>query len=506
MTTRSTRLRRVFAALLLTPVAMVMAPQISQASPQPAGGTPGPAGAHLTYNGGPVISNVAVHSVYWGSGTYQQGAGPNDSKIVNFFKGVTNSAYMDWLLEYDTPTQHIGRGSYHGQTTITPSLANDGVTIDSSNIENELVAQLDAGALPAPQTDAGGNVNTLYALFFPQGKTLTDGASVGGVGFCGYHGAVSYKSMIVPYAVLPDFDDPGYANGCGSDADAFNNFTSTVAHELIEAVTDPGVSLATGDGPPLGWYDNGKGIGGESNGGEIADLCDTQGPLTGGDGATYIVQAEFNNATNLCTIVPPDGYAAACINASTNGFADAGLAADCLKEYGISLGKADGTFGEEDPLIRSQVSSLLARLLQVAGVTLSQTHTFPDVNPDTVPNAQVRTEIEQLAGSGIIAGFPDGTFGPTTNLTVAQAATLVIRTLQLIHSSHANAPALTDQGSTSANYVSAIVQGILDTVAADNGGTAYPRQPSDTTKRGSLADMLAQSLQRLVTADVIAQH
>ena len=63
MTTRSTRLRRVFAALLLTPVAMVMAPQISQASPQPAGGTPGPAGAHLTYNGGPVISNVAVHSV-----------------------------------------------------------------------------------------------------------------------------------------------------------------------------------------------------------------------------------------------------------------------------------------------------------------------------------------------------------------------------------------------------------------------------------------------------------
>lgn len=493
------------AALLVVPVALVAAPQVSQATPEPAGGTPGPQGAHLTYNGGPVISNVAVHSVYWGSGTYEQGAGPNDPKIVNFFKGVTNSAYMDWLLEYDTPSQHIGRGSYTGQTTITPSVLNDTVTIDSSNIENELVAQLTAGSLPAPQTDAGGNVNSLYAVFIPQGKTLTESGGVGGVAFCAYHGAVMFNSKIVPYAVLPDFDDPGYGDGCGSDADLFNNFTSTVAHELIESVTDPGVSLANGDGPPLGWYDNGKGVGGESSGGEIADLCDSQGPLTGGDGATYIVQAEFNNATKLCTIVPPDGYAAACANASTNGFADAGLAADCLKFYGVSLGKADGTFGEDDPLIRSQVSSLLARMLQLAGVTLSQTHAFPDVNADTVPNAQVRTEIEQLAGSGIIAGFPDGTFGPATNLTVAQAATLVIRTLQVIRSTHPNAPNLTDQGSTSANYVSAIVQGILDTVAADKSGAAYPRQASDTTKRGSLADMLAQSIQLLVTAGVIAQ-
>src|SRR4051794_21171583 len=194
----------------------------------------------------------------------------------------------------------------------------------------------------------------------------------------------------------------------------------------------------------------------------------------------------------------PFGYTAACHGASTapGAFADAGLAADCLKVYGVSLGKADGTFGENDPLLRSQVSSLLARFLQLTGVTLSAARSFPDVNPNTVPNDQVRTEIEQLAGSGIIAGFPDGTFGPATHLSVAQAATLVVRTMAVIRMHAPAAPPIQDQGNTSSNYLYAVFKGILDRNAADNAGTRYANQPGDTTARGLLADMLAQSLQQ----------
>jgi len=38
--------------------------------------------------------------------------------------------------------------------------------------------------------------------------------------------------------------------------------------------------------------------------------------------------------------------------------------------------------GENDGLVRSQVSSLLARIIDASGETLSQTRAFPDVNAD----------------------------------------------------------------------------------------------------------------------------
>ena len=196
------------------------------------------------------------------------------------------------------------------------------------------------------------------------------------------------------------------------------------------------------------------------------------------------------------------GYAAACAKAAASGFADAGLAADCLKLYGLSLGKNDGTFGENDKLVRSQVSSLLSRLIDAAGVLLTQRRTFSDIAG--LSNVQVRTEIEQLAGSGIITGFPDGNFHPTENLTVAQAATLIVRTIAYIHGAKPAAPNLTVQPSTGGNHTYALNEGLLDTTAADRTGAVYADQPGDVTARGLLADMLAQSLQQLVGAGVVA--
>ena len=224
--------------------------------------------------------------------------------------------------------------------------------------------------------------------------------------------------------------------------------------------------------------------------------------------ATYESPLFAAAVTNVAATQHPFGYTTACHGADTasGAFADAGLAADCLKLYGVALGKADGSFGENEPLLRSQVSSLLARFLQLAGVALSARHPFPDVNANTVPNDQVRAEIEQLAGAGVIAGFPDGTFGPTTHLSVAQAATLVVRTMSLIEAHAPAAPDIHDQGNTSSNYVYAIFKGILDRNASDVSGTRYPSEPGDTTARGFLADMLAQSLEQLVDAGVVPSH
>jgi hypothetical protein len=470
-----------------------------------------PAGAHLTYFGGPIISNVAIHSVYWAEGSYQSGTGPGESAMEGFFTGITASPYMDWLGEYNANGQTIGRGTYTGHTKIQPSAANDGVAVDATNIEDELFSQLAAGALPAPQVDAGGNVNTLYGFFFPQGKTLTADGGVGGQvgGFCAYHGTIVFNGLMVPYMVLPDFDDPLtlYEDGCGPDQSLFNNFTGVVGHEIIESITDPAVGLARDNAPPLAWYD----IGSDPNdftddNGEIADFCFEQGHVRGGNGISYVVQAGFSNVEGDCQVKAPSGYENACEQASPSAFTDAGTAADCLNLYGVALGKDDGSFGENDPLLRSQVSSLLARLVTLAGSSLGQTRSFPDVTPETIPNAQVRSEIELLAGSGIIAGFPDGLFHPGSNLTLAQGATLVVRTLEFIHADHPAASAFHDQGPTATNYHYAIATGVLDTNALNLAHSQYPSQVGDTTNRGLLADMLAQSVQRLVTHGVVSSR
>ena len=202
----------------------------------------------------------------------------------------------------------------------------------------------------------------------------------------------------------------------------------------------------------------------------------------------------------------PLDYSNACEGTSSppNGFDDAGMAADCLEVYGIALGKADGTFGENDALLRSQVSSLLVRFLARAGVQLNASRAFADVNLDTVPDAQVRTEIASLAGARIIAGFPDGTFRPAATLSVAQAASMAVRAMALIHEANPKAPYYRDQGSTIADYNYAGANNLLINTGVDNHGSLYDVRPDGITLRGLLAEVLAQGVQELVDAKVIA--
>lgn len=206
-------------------------------------------------------------------------------------------------------------------------------------------------------------------------------------------------------------------------------------------------------------------------------------------------------AMNLVVSVPAASasnyYDAACDGASeaAGAFADAGLAADCLKLYGIALGEADGRFDEDALIVRSQVSSLLVRTINLAGVSLDNRRTFPDT--DNMPDGQVLDEIERLAGAGIIAGYPDGFFHNNA-LTVAQAATMVIRSLQYIHTWKPSSPDIRDQGSTSANYDAAVNNGLLNRSATELNGFMYGSEPGDPTYRGQLADMVASAVQILV--------
>jgi len=275
-----------------------------------------PSGAHLIYYGGRVVSNMQVVQVLWGSGSAGGGngqylaevLGTTTPNIATFYQGVLNSAYVDWLDEYNTDitdfggdsgtNQSIGRGSFSERVIITPST--NASSISDATIQTELVNQIVAGHLPLPTTDAAGNNNTYYAIFFPHGKSITQGGatSCAAGGFCAYHGTVvaSFPVGEIYYGVHPDMQaGSGCDTGCGSGATAFDNYTSVASHEMVETITDGEVGLAVDLAPPLAWYDN--------TNGEIGDICNAQqGSIVGSDGHTYTVQAEFSNAANTCII------------------------------------------------------------------------------------------------------------------------------------------------------------------------------------------------------------
>jgi hypothetical protein len=251
-----------------------------------------PPGAHLTYYGGPVVSNMKSVDVSYGPGSFISAGHPGAGTVAAFTTQFLGSGVNDWLAEYDTPkaggtNQQIGRGTYAGTVTITPAPADNGLVVTDVQVQSELDAQITAGILPVP------DANTSYAVFFPLGQQICQGSSCSLVagGFCAYHGTFMRNGIAVTYQVMPDLTG---TTGCGSSSD-MGNTTSVLSHELTETITDPNVGLATVIGPPLGWYD--------TINGEIGDICNAQqGTFVGTDAVTYVVQAQFSNVHKDCIV------------------------------------------------------------------------------------------------------------------------------------------------------------------------------------------------------------
>jgi hypothetical protein len=268
-----------------------------------------PAGAQLTYHGGRVVSNVQVVQVLWGSASLApEVSGTGVGSVAAMYSNVITSSHMDWLTQYNTPVspagtgQTIGRGTYAGRYTITPSSFIYGPTINDSAVQQELIDQIAAGRLPAPTHDAGGNTNTFYAIFFPHGVTITSGTATSCVDFYAYHGTIAASLPAHPelyYAVQADMQ-------LGSSCDTTPTHsvsertaleTSVATHEMVEAITDPEVGIPQFLTAPLAWYDD--------TNGEIGDICNgNQGGIAGNDGNPYTVQEEFSNIDNDCIVAP----------------------------------------------------------------------------------------------------------------------------------------------------------------------------------------------------------
>jgi hypothetical protein len=127
-------------------------------------------------------------------------------------------------------------------------------------------------------------------------------------------------------------------------------------------------------------------------------------------------------ASSACDDAPSSGFTdlkAAGVHA---------MAVDCIGGRGIANGYADGTFRPGGRVTRGQSASLVASVLVASDVALpARAGTFSDV-----AGSPHERSIEQLAGVGLVTGFGDGTFRAQRPVTRGQMATLLVGALQYL--------------------------------------------------------------------------
>ncbi|KAJ3062496.1 hypothetical protein HDU98_001609 [Podochytrium sp. JEL0797] len=227
--------------------------------------------------GGPVIPNVVVQPLWYGTPVYQ-------SDLTSFYAGVTNSAWFKILAQYHVQTGTGKRGINITGTTLT-------TLDDTKDIQPMLIAMVNAGTITP-------TANTYFPIHFGPGISITQGGGGSCTVFCAYHGTIDISTLknagtkYLMYGVIPD-QGGKCAGVCGSNPIAVNNLFSVSSHELAEAVTDPAVGVCTVYAPPLGWY--------SSVYGEIGDICNAQqGTTVGIDGNSYVIQKLYSNSAKAC--------------------------------------------------------------------------------------------------------------------------------------------------------------------------------------------------------------
>ncbi|MGB7846182.1 MAG: hypothetical protein WBL63_11240 [Candidatus Acidiferrum sp.] len=221
---------------------------------------------HLTYRGGPLLTNVEVFSIFWGAAWLDPANSSLLDQMNSFFDLILASSLTDQLAEYSVPGKAISRGVLIGTKTVTA--AEPGSSVTDAAIQKFLQAQISDGTFPA------ATPNSLYFLFLPPGTQVLQDSGASCKDFCGYHDSTPTSDIF--YAVMPF---PG-CSGCLGNLQTFTALTSTSSHELCEAITDPI--------PGQGWYDD--------NNGEIGDICAWKTKQLG----NFTIQLEWSNSAGSC--------------------------------------------------------------------------------------------------------------------------------------------------------------------------------------------------------------
>lgn len=234
-------------------------PILPQVRPGQAGPTPGD---FFGYHNGPVITNVHVIPMFWGT-WWDNSTNPSVIQVYAALASIVGGTYMSGLAQY----KGIGNGQVLLEWGTRSNGSNPPNNFTDSNVQSLIAAAIDAGTVPAPN-DLPGNPY-LYTVFMPPGISPKNGAG-------GEHTYFNHNGVNVHYAWV--------TFGGGLDS-----ITSIFSHELAEAVTDPegNAYTFTSEGDPgySGWI-------------EVGDVCQAYGGRLNG----VAVQAYWSQAAQACVI------------------------------------------------------------------------------------------------------------------------------------------------------------------------------------------------------------
>jgi hypothetical protein len=226
----------------------------------------------VTNLGGPVLPHVEVQPVYLGTQWTTPGSAASGmvGPLNTFLSGIVKGPYMDMLTKAG---YGVGRGSFDAPLFTSGTITNGPppASISQADLEAMLWKDINQGLLKAP------DANRLYLVFVQPGMTVT---VPGQSGFAGFHdaflGVNSGGAMAkVRYAFVL-YPGPGttVTNQYGVSLSPRDQLTTLASHEVVEAVTDPDVTLHFGTvklARPA-WKDPSTTSVATRKGGEIADI------------------------------------------------------------------------------------------------------------------------------------------------------------------------------------------------------------------------------------------
>ena len=268
----------------------------------------------VDYNGGTVMAaNVTVHTIFWAPSGYSMTPG-YEPLVKQFLTDAsaasgTSSNVFSVLRQYGQQTGATTAvpGSYSIAYNATSDSIDDFNPYPSSGgcaspggelaclTDGQVQAEIDAVA-PAGERGLG---NLWFVLLPPAVDECITAGSCGTNSFAGYHEAMDRANGVTIYGVIID-PIVELVSGQGSDPEGNPDAEATidtVAHETVEAITDP---------EGTGWED--------PNGFEVADKCES-GPQIGNPlgyaangspydqligGHEYLIQEMWSNDEMAC--------------------------------------------------------------------------------------------------------------------------------------------------------------------------------------------------------------
>jgi hypothetical protein len=262
---------------------------------------------------GRVITQPAVHALFWDRSWDQDNPGFHQSDVDSGLRNLVNSGYLQDASQYG-----VGQATSTGSDTASLLCLNTTGSGNVSMVTLMLWITCEAGGNPLADTEAPGtggiegipqadglplaDDNIDYAIFMPAGASI----GLGSIRSCGDFGAFHFFTVVselrfgwawfVPYPEIDYQTVPFIVTPVECASGGVNNLIDNVSHELVESATDPLVGL--------GWIENSQFSFSDPTQifkkGEASDICENAP-----DGSTvtingFSVERYWSNRDNGC--------------------------------------------------------------------------------------------------------------------------------------------------------------------------------------------------------------